>query len=96
MHTLIKLRKNKSGSVTITGLSEGDCRLIANAIEEGSYHAGDRGQDLSKALLRLAHAFRVPTMFDHQIGHVEIIGRTPDKTVLYEEPVNLSGREEYF
>jgi uncharacterized hydantoinase/oxoprolinase family protein len=53
------ITNHKNQTVTIKGLTLADMRLIANAIEEGSFTAGDRGGSCSEALLRLARIFRV-------------------------------------
>jgi hypothetical protein len=81
----VKLRKLRNGTTTITGLTDGDLRLIANVLESGSYEGADRGGPVSRAVLRLAAAIRVPASFGYPIGHVEIHSGLADADRLYEE-----------
>ena len=85
----MKLTNLKNGTVTITGVTHGDLRLWAAAVEAGSFEAGDHGGPLSAALLRLARALRVPTSYTGSIGNIEIISGTSNRDELYEEPCNL-------
>jgi|PlaIllAssembly_1097288.scaffolds.fasta_scaffold00151_10 hypothetical protein len=79
------LKNLKNGTVSITGVSHGDLRLMANAIEEGAFAGGDRGGEVSQALLRLASALRTPARYEGSIGNIEIISGVADASLLYEE-----------
>jgi hypothetical protein len=81
-----KIANLRNGTVTISGLTYGDLRLIARAISAGSFEGGDRGGEVSHALLRLSNALLVPCMFERSpIGSIEIEVGTLDPTDLYVE-----------
>lgn len=82
--TFTRVGGGPNGTVTIKRLTDGDLRLIANAIEEGSFAAGDHGGERSKALLRLAKAFRTPAMYPGRIGNITITvgSTTPEELYL--------------
>lgn len=71
----------------ISGLTDGDLRLIARAVRAGSWEGGDNGGPVSEALLRLDKALRVPVMYP-TVKDSRIIGGTSDTNVLYSEPEN--------
>ena len=86
--TTAKITNLRNGTVTISGLTYGDLRLIARAIGAGSFDGGDRGGEVSHALLRLSNALLVPCMFERSpIGSIEIEVGTPDPTDLYSEVI---------
>lgn len=88
---MIRLTAHENGRATITGLTVPDLRLIAAAIGEGSWQAGDKGGPVSQALLRLEAALRVPGMYGP--GVIEVFGHEDDPDLLarplFEEPVNV-------
>ena len=57
------IRNHRNGTVTVSGLSPDDLRLLGRAAAEGAFTAGDRGGPLSHAIARLADALRVPASF---------------------------------
>jgi hypothetical protein len=83
-----KITNHRNGTVTIRGLTYDDLHIIARAISAGSYEGGDKGGELSHALLRLSGALLVPWAFPNSpIGNVEIeVGRS-DPTELYAEVI---------
>lgn len=81
------IRTHRNGSVTITGLSAGDLRLVARAVDAGSFEGGDQGGDVSHALLRLERGLRAAANYG---GTIELISGTSDATVMFEEPINLT------
>lgn len=83
----MKIKGLKNQTYTITGLTRGDLRLIARAVEKGSFAGGDQGGDVSQALLRLGKALRVPCMFDGKLGDVELVSGVADASRLFEEAV---------
>jgi hypothetical protein len=76
---------HRNGTATVSGLSHGDLRLIARAIEEGSFAAGDRGGDVSRALLRFAHLLRVPAHHPTLFSPVRLTCARSNGADLYEE-----------
>jgi hypothetical protein len=83
----IKITNLKNGTKTITGLTDGDMRLIASILEIGAKEE----PQVSPAVIRLARALRTTVMFPGTIGNVEIVGGTSNAEILYEETANLSG-----
>jgi hypothetical protein len=83
--TTATIKNYRNGTVSIHGLTRGDLRLIALAVEEGSFAGGDHGGDVSKALLRLAHLLRVPSSFPTLHAPVTFTCGTADASELYEE-----------
>jgi biotin carboxylase len=91
--TTIKMTNLKNGTKTITGLTDADMRLLANALEAGAYampkSASNNNAAIADAVMRFASALRTTATFPGRIGNVEIIGGTSDASALYEEPINL-------
>lgn len=73
---------------TITGLTSGDLRTIARAVDAGAFQGGDNGGPVSEALVRFAHALRQPAQYG-RIGQHTIVGGTSDATRLYDDLANL-------
>lgn len=61
----ITIKNQRNHRVSIAGLTYGDLRLLAWAVEEGSYMGGDKGGPVSQSLLRLAQALRTPGMHEN-------------------------------
>jgi hypothetical protein len=83
-----KITNLRNGTVTISGLTYDDLRLIARAISAGSFEGGDRGGEVSHALLRLSSNLLVPCMFPGSpIGSTVIEVGSSDPTDLYAEVI---------
>lgn len=84
-----KITNHRNGSVTISGLTYGDLRLISRALSAGSWEGGDQGGEVSHALLRLSSNLLVPCMFPNSpIGSTVIEVGTPDPSDLYCEVIS--------
>lgn len=89
---VIKIRRTgkRNPRISITGLSEGDVRLIANALYAGAFMGADRGGPVSDAVVRLERALRVPLQsISSAYSHVDIVGGTSDASILFDEVDNL-------
>jgi hypothetical protein len=67
-----RLRNNRTGQVTISGLSRGDCRLIAQALRRGAYEV-DGGGPLSAAIDDFARLLTIPATFPEQHTPVDFV-----------------------
>lgn len=76
------LTVHKNGTISIRGLTVGDLRLLAHAIDAGAYLGGDRGGQVSDALIRAATIFRYPAVFG-PLGSVEFTVGRPDPAELF-------------
>jgi len=70
----ITVKNHRNGRVTVSGFSHADLRLLARAVEEGSFSGGDRGGEVSKSLRRLADALAVPASYPTLHAPVKITG----------------------
>ena len=85
MTATVKLRNLRNGTATISGLTRGDLRLIAAAIDAGAFTGGDNGGPVSEALARMSHHLRDLVTYPGTIGNSDLIAGTSDATQLYEE-----------
>lgn len=82
---MIRVRNLKNGTTTISGLDDGDLRLLALAIEAGAWKAGNENPARADAVCRFASALRTAAMFPSKIGNADLINSSTDLSVLYEE-----------
>lgn len=82
-----RLKVSKSGGVSITGLTQGDVRLIAQALDRGAYGA-DNGGPHAEAIDSLASRLRQLILYRDMT--MEIVAGGSDPTLLYRE-VNRAG-----
>ena len=80
-----KVTNHRNGRVTISGLTHGDCRLIARALRAGAFEGGDRGGPVSEAIARLEALVRTPAMFPMLHSPVEFTVGDASATDLYVE-----------
>jgi hypothetical protein len=89
--TTIKITNLKNGTKTITGLTDGDMRLLAQFLELGAYASPKTSANIPicDAVMRFADALRTTTIFSGRLGNVEIVGGTAEAVTLYQELANL-------
>lgn len=84
-HRVATITNHRNGSVTIAGLTRDDCLLISRAIDAGAFEGGDKGGDLSLALVRLSCLLRTPAVFPEQHAPVKFQAGGTDAATLYDE-----------
>jgi hypothetical protein len=82
---MIRVRNLKNGTTTISGLDDGDLRLIANAIDAGAWQAANQNPARADAVCRFASALRTAATFQSRIGNSDLINSCTDLDALYEE-----------
>ena len=82
---MIRVRNLKNGTTTISGLNDGDLRLLALAIEAGAWKAGGENAARADAVWRFASALRTAVMFPSAIGNSDLVNGTTDLEALYDE-----------
>ena len=82
---MIKIRNLRNGTTTVSGLTAGDLRLLALAIESGAWHASNGNAERADAIDRLARALHTATMYPGRIGESNLENATTVLADLYAE-----------
>lgn len=89
---MIKIRNLRNGTTTVSGLTAGDLRLLALALEHGAWQAGNGNSDRADAIARFVDALRTATMFPGRIGDSNLENGTTVLADLYAEISKESAR----
>lgn len=82
---MIRVRNLKNGTTTISGLNDGDLRLIALAMEVGAWQAGNENAARADAVVRLAAALRAASLLPKGMSNADLVNGSTDLSVLYAE-----------
>lgn len=85
MPKIASFKHLKNGTITITGLTPGDFRVIARGVEAGAFEGGDRGGPMSHALARFGDRLRSAAMFPGRTGDQQMVCSGSDPDSLYRE-----------